>query len=179
MTAAQSTRILSSPTAVRGVRRGGRCAASCSARGGFSLFELLIAMSVIAIIAAVAVPRYASSVGRYRAESAARRVAADLTLAQAKARAASGVQFVSFNTAAGSYTIAGVADLNHPKSPYTVNLAGDPYRVTIGYADFGGAPQAQFDMFGNPAFGGTVKLYAGSYSSTVSLVKQDGTVSVQ
>ena len=106
--------------------------------GGFSLFELLIAMSVIAIIAAVAVPRYASSVGRYRAESAARRVAADLTLAQAKARAASGVQFVNFNTAAGSYTIAGVADLNHPKSPYTVNLAGEPYNVTIGYADFGG-----------------------------------------
>ena len=88
MTAAQRIKILPSPTAHRGVRRAARRAASCSARGGFSLFELLIAMSVIAIIAAVAVPRYASSVGRYRAESAARRVAADLTLAQAKARAA-------------------------------------------------------------------------------------------
>jgi prepilin-type N-terminal cleavage/methylation domain-containing protein len=171
MTAAKRTTTLQSRPADRRVRR--------ATRAGFSLFELLIAMSVIAIIAAVAVPRYASSVGRYRAESAARRVAADLTLAQAKARAASSVQLVNFNTAAGLYTISGARDLDHPNSVYTVNLAGEPYHVTIGYADFGGAPQAQFDMFGNPAFGGTVTVYAGSYSNTVSLVKQDGTVSVQ
>jgi prepilin-type N-terminal cleavage/methylation domain-containing protein len=170
MTAAKRTTTLQSRPADRGVRR--------ATRSGFSLFELLIAMSVMGIIAAVAVPRYANSVGRYRAESAARRVAADLTLAQAKARAASSVQFVNFNKAAGSYTIAGVADLDHPKSLYTVNLAGEPYHVTIGYADFGGTPQAQFDMFGNAAFGGSVTVNSGSYSSTVLLIKQDGTVSV-
>ena len=49
MTAAKRTTILPPRPADRGVRR--------ATSAGFSLFELLIAMSVIAIIAAVAVPR--------------------------------------------------------------------------------------------------------------------------
>ena len=146
---------------------------------GFSLFEMLIAMSVIAIIAAIAVPRYANSVGRYRAEAAARRVAADLALAQAKARAASSAQSVTFNTTAGTYSVSGTRNLDHPKSIYTVDLAGDPYRVTIGYADFGGAPQAQFDMFGTPLWSGKVTVYAGDYARSVTLAKEDGSVTVQ
>jgi prepilin-type N-terminal cleavage/methylation domain-containing protein len=177
MIPAQRITILSSSPAERGARRP--ALSRRLSRGGFSLFELLIAMSIIAIIAAVAVPRYANSVGRYRAEAAARRVAADLALAQAKARAASSGQSVTFNTTAGSYTVTGALNLDHPKSIYTVNLAGDPYHVAIGYADFGGAPQAQFDMFGVPAFGGKVMVYAGDYARTVSLVKEDGTVTVQ
>ena len=159
----------------RPASRGGRRAT----RAGFSLFELVIAMSVIGILAAVAVPRYASSVGRYRADAAARRVAADLALARAKARAASAGQSVTFNTTAGSYTVSGARNLDHPKALYTVDLAGDPYCVTIGYADFGGAPQAQFDMFGTPLFGGKVTVYAGPFARTVSLVKEDGSVTVQ
>jgi prepilin-type N-terminal cleavage/methylation domain-containing protein len=148
-------------------------------RAGFSLFELLIGLSVISIVAAVAVPRYASSVGRYRAEAAARRVAADLTLAQAKARAASCGQSVTFNMTAGTYTVSGARNLDHPGSLYTVSLADDPYRVRIGYADFGGAPQAQFDMFGTLMFSGKVTVYAGEYARTVSAAKDDGTVTVQ
>jgi len=171
MTRAQRTTLPPSRPAARGTRR--------AARAGFSLFELVIVLSVIAIIAAVAVPRYANSVGRYRAEAAARRVAADLTLAQAKARAASSGQSVTFNTTAGTYTVSGARNLDHPRSLYTVDLGGDPYRVTIGYADFGGVPQAQFDMFGSPAWGGRVTVYAGQFARTVSLVKEDGSVTVQ
>ena len=143
------------------------------------MFELIIAMSLMAIVAAVAMPRYASSVGRYRADAAARRVAADLTLAQAKAKASSAGQSVTFNAAAGTYTVTGVRNLDHPGSVYTVDLAGDPYRVTIGYADFGGAPQAQFNMFGTPQWGGTVVVRAGDHSRTVRLVKEDASVTVQ
>ena len=143
------------------------------------MFELIIAMSLMAIVAALAVPRYASSVGRYRAEAAARRIAADLALAAAKAKAVSAGQSVTFNAMAGTYTVSGVRNLDHPGSLYTVDLAGDPYRVTIGHADFGGAPQAQFDMFGMPQWGGTVLVRAGDYSRTVQLLKADGSVTVQ
>jgi type II secretory pathway pseudopilin PulG len=143
------------------------------------LFELVIALAVMGIVAAVAVPRYANSVGRYRAEAAGRRIVADLTLARAKARAASSAQSVTFNPAAGSYTVSGVRDPDRPGAAYTVNLAGAPYHVTIGYADFGGAPQAQFDMFGTPAWGGKVIVRAGDHACTVTLVKEDGTVKAQ
>jgi prepilin-type N-terminal cleavage/methylation domain-containing protein len=178
MTRARRTTTPTSCPAARGgtrpVRAGlpGTCA-------GFSLFELVIVVSVVGILAALAVPRYAESVGRYRAEAAARRVAADLALAQAKARAASAAQSVTFNATAGTYTVSSARNLDHPKSIYTVNLGGEPYRVTIGYADFGGTPQAQFDMFGAPTFGGKVTVYAGAYARTVSLVKEDGSVTVQ
>jgi len=140
---------------------------------------LLIVTMVIAIAAAVAVPRYASSVGRYRAEFAAKRVAADLNLARARAKAASSTRNVTFNTAAGTYTLAGLRDLDHSADPYTVNLAGAPYYVTIAYADFGGAPQAEFDMYGGVLWGGTVKVRTGDFERTVKLVKADGTITVQ
>jgi prepilin-type N-terminal cleavage/methylation domain-containing protein len=145
----------------------------------FTLFELLIVMLIISIAAAVAVPRYASSVGRYRAESAARRIAADLNLARAKAKAASSTRNVSFNTTTGTYTLAGLRDIDHAAAPYTVNLAGAPYYVTIAYADFGGAPQVQFDMYGGVLWGGTVKVRTGDFERTVTLVKADGTITVQ
>ena len=163
------------PSRVTGRRR-----APCriSSRG-FSLFELLVVLSIIAIVAALAVPRYANSVGRYRADAAAKRVAADLTLARAKARAASNGQSVTFNTTAGTYTVSGVRNLARPSAIYTVDLSGSPYMVTIDYADFGGAPQAQFDMFGTPQWAGTVKVRSGDYSRTVQLAKEDGSVTVQ
>ena len=147
--------------------------------GGFSLFELLIVLAVIGIIGAVAVPRYASSVGRYRVEAAAKRIAADMALAKATARSASSVQTVTFNTTAGAYTVTGAKNLDRARAPYTVDLAGSPYYVTISYADFGGAPQAQFNMNGLPLWGGSVNVRTGSFSRTVQLVKEDGSVTVQ
>jgi type II secretory pathway pseudopilin PulG len=148
-------------------------------RPAYTLFELVIVTLIISIVSAVAVPRYANSVGRYRADSAARRVAADLNLARAKAKSASATRNVTFNTAAGMYTLSGVRDLDHSANPYTVNLAGAPYYVKITFADFGGVPQAQFDMYGTALWGGTVKVRTGDYERTVSLVKADGSITVQ
>ena len=133
----------------------------------------------MAIFAAMAVPRYANALGHYRAECAARRIAADLALARAKAKAASSTQGVTFNAAAGTYTLSSLRDLDHPAAPYTVNLTAEPYHVEIAYADFGGAPQAQFDMYGNPLFGGKVTVRTGDYERTVEVVKLDGSITVQ
>ena len=164
---------------LRSYRTGGTGATGATGRPAFTLFELLIVTLIISIVAAVAVPRYANSVGRYRAEAAARRVAADLNLARAKAKSASSTRNVTFNMAAGMYTLSGIKNLDHSTDPYTVNLAGAPYYVNITYADFGGVPQAQFDMYGTALWGGTVKVRTGDYERTVSLVKSDGSITVQ
>src|SRR3954469_15575051 len=79
----------------------------------FSLFELLFVIAIIAIIAAMAMPKYGRSVARYRAQCAARRVAADLMFARSAAKAASAERVVTFNAVAGSYTLSGVRHLDH------------------------------------------------------------------
>src|SRR3954468_24220391 len=88
----------------------------------FSLFELLFVIAIIAIVAAMAMPRYGRSVARYRAECAAKRVAADLALARSTAKAVSAERIVTFNTVAGSYTLGAVRHLDHSSAPYTVTL---------------------------------------------------------
>jgi prepilin-type N-terminal cleavage/methylation domain-containing protein len=146
---------------------------------GFSLFELLFVITIIAIAAAMAMPRYGRSVGRYRAECAARRVAADLSLAMATARAVSAERTVTFNTVAGSYTLANVRHLDHGATPYTVALGNAPYHAEIYYADFGGAPQAKFDMYGSAKWSGKVIIRVGEFEQTVALNRDDGSVTVQ
>ena len=61
-------------------RRTRRCG------GGFSLLELVVVMVIVAILAAIATPRYGKAVARYRTASAARKIAADLTFARKRAR---------------------------------------------------------------------------------------------
>ena len=152
--------------------------AAPSRPGGFTLFELVIVLSIMGVIAAIAVPRYARSVASYRAEAAARRVGADLMIAKAKAKAASSPRTVTFNTTAGTYTISGLRHLDKSTAPYTVDLRGAPYYATIEFADFGGTPQAQFDMYGSLAWDGKVVVRAGERAWTVSLGKADGSPTV-
>jgi type II secretory pathway pseudopilin PulG len=149
-----------------------------AAAAAFSLVELLFVIAIIATVAAMAMPRYGRSVARYRAECAARRVAADLYLARSSAKAGSAERVVTFNTVAGSYTLAGVRHLDHSASPYTVTLSDSPYHAQLYYADFGGAPQAQFDMYGSPKWGGTVIVRVGEFQQTVALSREDGSVTI-
>jgi prepilin-type N-terminal cleavage/methylation domain-containing protein len=153
--------------------------ASARRARGFSLFELLFVISIIAAVAAMAMPRYGRSVGRYRAECAARRIAADLSLAMATARAASAERSVTFNTVAGSYTLADVRHLNHGAAPYTVTLGDAPYHAQLYYADFGGTPQAKFDMYGSAKWSGKVIVRVGEFEQTVALNRDDGMITVQ
>lgn len=157
----------------RPLRRAARAAAA------FSLFELLFVIAIIAIVAATAMPKYGRSIGRYRADCAARRVAADLVLAKAGAKAASEDRNVTFNTVASSYTLGGVRHLDRSGQPYTVALTDAPYHATLYSADFGGAPQAQFDMYGSAKWGGSVIVRVGEFERTVTLTREDGSVTVQ
>jgi prepilin-type N-terminal cleavage/methylation domain-containing protein len=160
-------------------RRRGPVPTGAPGAAGFSLFELLFVIAIIAIIAAMAMPKYGQSVARYRAQCAARRVAADLMFARSAAKAASADRVVTFNTVAGSYTLSGVRHLDHASAPYTVDLSDSPYHAILDFADFGGAPQAVFDMYGAPKWSGTVVVHVGEFRQTVALNRDDGSVTVQ
>lgn len=144
----------------------------------FTLLELLLVLAIVAVLAAVAAPRYGRASARYRADLAARRIAADLCLAQSCAKAASASRTVSFSQQTESYQLLSITSPDGQAGDYTVCLSAEPYRADLVSADFGGgSTQVVFNGWGLPANGGTVVVAAGSEQRTVVIDGQTAGIS--
>ncbi len=145
----------------------------------FTLIDLVMAMAVIVIVAAIATPRYANALTRYRAEAAAQRVVADLALARQTAKSTSSSRTVGFDAAKHSYLIPNVRELDTAGTMYRVQLQDPPYQARIVSVDLGGDWQIIFDGFGIPDSGGFVIVQSGDYQYTVVVDPETGAAEVQ
>ncbi len=145
---------------------------------GFSLVEVVLVAAIMAVFAAIAVPRYTNSLMRYRCVAASRRVAADLQLAQQAARQASASRQVSFNTGAHTYQLQNVSSLDEQTANYDVDLKADPYQARIISADFGGDAVVIFDGYGTPDSDGAVVVQAGTEQRKIVVDADTGRVSI-
>ena len=150
----------------------------CPARRGFTLAELVVVVLIMAILTAVAVPQMMKSVCYYNVEAATRRIKLDVELAQRYARKKSVSQTVAFATNTHSYTLSGVADLDHGASGYTVRLDRAPYQAELVSANFNGGGTLTFDGYGVPTSGGNVVVASGSRVRTVT-IDSTGEVTIQ
>jgi len=150
---------------------------SLAGRAGFSLLELVLVVAVLAIVAAIAAPRYANTLANQRLEAAARRIVADLALAQRQAKFSGTSQTVSFDASKSSYRLAGVQKLDRSAGDYTVALAGEPYQVSIVSASFGADAEIIYDGYGVPDSGGTVTIQAGGYQMVITVDADTGRAS--
>jgi type IV fimbrial biogenesis protein FimT len=146
--------------------------------GGFSLFEIVLVLAIVAIFTALAAPRYGRASGRYRVDLAARRIMADLRLAQSSAKAASSSRTVSFSTATDHYQLSNVPALDGVSSDYMVDLSAPPYQADLTNVSFSGS-QVIFSGWGLPDQGGSVVLSAGAEQRTVTVDAATGKISVQ
>lgn len=144
----------------------------------FSLIELVVVVFVIGVLASIAVPRFARSIARQRAEAAAGRVAADLGLARQQAVTSSASQTVTFYLASDSYILPGVQHLDDSHSDYKVDLTVEPYVARLISADFGGDAEVVFDIYGTPDSGGEVIVAVGGWQKTVTLDEDTGKATV-
>src|SRR4051812_15736296 len=157
-------------------RRDTTCRAT---RGAFSLVELTMCMAIMAILAGIAMPRYAQSIASYRARAAAQRLANDLAQVQSYARTSSSSQTISFNATNSTYQISGLRDLESSSSTYLVSLGNEPYRASIATLSLGGATNIVFNGYGNPNRGGSITLQSGTTTRTVVIDASSGKVLVQ
>jgi len=157
-----------------------RSANAPPAASGFSLAEVVIVMVILAILSAIAIPRFAAAAQNGTADLAARRLAADLRLAQAQAIQAQQQQSVVIDADGGSYTMVGMAHPDHPARPFVVLLGEPPYNgVRITAVNLGGPRILTFDRFGSPSAPGTITVTAANRTRSVRVSAGAGRISVE
>jgi len=145
-------------------------------RHAFTLVELVLVAAILAVLGAIALPRFGRSVGRQRLAAASSRIAADVrwTRGRAVLRSTSvGIVFAAPGQPL-SYQMVGSPDLDRgmPVSGTGV-VTGDPaIRVTA--CDFGGDTGLFFDGYGVPDGGGSITIAMGEFTSTISVDPQTG-----
>jgi prepilin-type N-terminal cleavage/methylation domain-containing protein len=151
-------------------------------RPAFSLVELLLVVSILAVMAALAVPRYVTALDDYRAEHAARRIASDIAAAQSTARATATSQSITFSLDTDSYQLPAAVAGN---SPATITLRDAPFNADLTAAAFAPAGQTQtsttltFNGFGVANAGGSLTVRAGGSSRTISVEQDSGTTTTK
>ena len=140
--------------------------------------EIVIVITILAIISAAVTPRFFSTLAYHRAENAAQRIQFDCQWAQRRAKTQSADQVVQFNPGANSYTLPAVARRNQAGADYVVELDAYPYVASIVSADFGGQPVLVFDGFGLPQQAGNVVVQSGTSHRSISFDPDSGSATI-
>lgn len=164
-------------------------AANVPARA-FSMLELVVVLAITATLAGIAVPRFARSIARSRADAAASRLVADLELARARARSTSRPREVRFVASGTAYVLQSEPTATTAAAAYLVDLEAQPYAaritgLTLAAAVSPGAavsttPTAAasrtiiFDAFGTPVRAATIDLAVGSEKRRITVDASSG-----
>lgn len=173
-----------SPEARATLARASRVPARpAAARRAFTLIELSTVVLVVGILAVIAIPRFADSNSQYRAETAAKRVQADMHLARDLARSLSLAHNTIFKPGSTSYIVEPASAVTTPleianTGARVTNLAVHPFNSRIMKASFGGISTLTFNAFGSPVNAGHVVLYANDWGAIVRVAKESGQVDI-
>ena len=144
----------------------------------FTLLELVVVITIITILSAMAVPRFAASLNVQRAAAAAERVAQDLQYAQQFARQHAAAVTIRFAPAANRYTLEGVPDLNHPESLFITDLATPPLQAELRGVTLTTGTTLTYNGFGLTTSKGSIAVACGAVLRTVVVAPPDGHATV-
>lgn len=147
-------------------------------RRAYTIVEVIFVLLILAILWGIAAPRYAYSMSRYRAEAAARRLAADLALARSTAQQTSTNVVITFNTTANTYSMSGVQSMSKTSTTYNVSLAGSAYSASFATVPFANN-QLTFNQYGAADQSGQIIVQSGGVQHTVTVEATTGKAVVQ
>ena len=133
------------------------------------MVELTLVIAILAVVSAVAIPRFSAAQNRGRVEAAARRLAADLELARATAIARGAEVRVVFDSAGDRWTLSGVPAPRGSGRDSTTDLRLPPYEVSLDTPLLDGASAITFNAWGRPSTGGTLTIRGGAASRAVNV----------
>lgn len=158
-------------------------------RPAFSLLELIVVLTIISIVAGMGMVRYVGSLASYRADLAARRIAADIEHARREARATGQHRFFEIHQPKSFYRFGAESvraidfsnRIDQNNRPRSVVLTEPPYRVTIRSLTWS-SPSGDhlvFDAFGRPSRGVRIEIVAGGDRiRRITLDAQGGNISI-
>lgn len=140
------------------------------ARRGFSAVELVLVLLILAIFAAMALPRIGGANERYKARLAATRLAADINDAFAASKRQSGESVVRIPQRSMGYAIE-----RPDRTGIRVNLGADPYGAYIGRTGMvDGSDAFRITGYGEPSTTGRVQVVVGGAVVEVVIVEKPG-----
>jgi prepilin-type N-terminal cleavage/methylation domain-containing protein len=147
---------------------------------GFSLAEVLVALAIVMILVATALPNFAAALQTYRLMGDARTIAGQMALARVRAAAEFDQAQVNFNLANGTYQ---VQRWNKATNAFDINEGGVQSLSAGVTFSLGGVttpagtqtviqqtPQIVFNSRGTPANGGNYAIYLTNAAGRVSAV---------
>lgn len=136
--------------------------------------EVFLVVVIISTLSAIAVPRFGNFLANQRLAAASRRIVAELSFAQRRAKSTGVSQKARFTADDGTLELDGLTDPDHPGQPYTVFLKDQPYSLTTMELSFGGGNSVVFDAYGIPDSGGTITIVVGEYQRAITVDPDTG-----
>lgn len=144
----------------------------------FTLVELVVVIVIMAIMASVAIPRYASAASRYRVDAAVQQIIADVNTTSAVANLASESRVIRFDADEDSYTLVGQPSLNNPAIDQVVDLSVEPFKANLLQISFGGDSELQISGFGLLLESGQLTVASGRNARRITFAQGSTTATV-
>lgn len=144
----------------------------------FSLIELILVVSIVGVVSAIALPRLGSVLDTHRVDQAAARLANDLELLRTAARARSTTTTLTVNGKFSEWTLSGTKDPAAADPDSTVRLAEAPYFASFDSSVTPGELVLTFNPSGIPSQTYRFTIRSGAQSRSVTINRPGGAIEI-